>query len=561
MTVRLFFIPRRILVPFLSCLPNLTAGEELKPFLGPIDDRFSREECYARVLQYLQDSVLAANDTAFYHDDLGFHSSLNRPVLNLKGCNELCGRKFGWYKDIGPRLSTWLIPVFLLLSNMEVSPLDKRRYLMIVHLLGDPIDSLWSMLTKLEAWSRCHYLAIELCESKDEAEIRQNATVLGGFEELVGFSENPVKMYSRIRKRSRISQAAFQNLVCSTAQRLADSRSDERLRTLFATLLYCYQLLAAFVAIIGGGNTTPPGGRIGLTMFMTWIVPSILISNAMGGYMSRRTCYDIMEAFVEEATERANGWHTLQRIAPNLRQYDSTHDYMANLAWSGAIYTYRPSKHIPFRAKSHNRSAWTLFLLAAAPVVTSSIISSVILWNTPPIGINCRNILIFVITGFVFFSVAFTHITAYFISGRRHWYLVLVKDALIAVPAVVLVFIACAGRFNTCWCWSGGFSLGAKARVILNAAPDFIKYNKKTYPILVSVCLLIQCLAFVLMMWLGWRGWNVIRWSEKQKIEGWSMSRCGKVNEEAVVEEIELKNIVHARETKTLLDTGESSRR
>lgn len=542
MTIRHFFSPRQALAAFLFYLPSLVGGEDVKQLLGPLDNRFNRERCYARVVQYLQDGVLAANDTFFYHDNTGFHSSLERPVLNLKGCNELCGRKFGWYVDIGPRLSTWLIPVFLLLSNMEVSPLDKRRYLMIVHLLGDPIDSLWSMLTKLEAWSRCHHLAVELCESKDEAEIRQIATFLGGFEELVGFSENPVKMYSRIRNRSRINQAAFQKSVCGTAQRLADSRSDERLRTLFATLLYFYQVLAAFVTIVGGGNSSPPGGRIGLTMFMTWIVPSILISNAMGGYMSRRTCYDIMETFVEEVTGKSNGWHTLQQVAPSLRHYGSAHDHMANLAWSGAIYTYRPSKRIPFRAKSHNRGPWTLFLLAAAPVVISSIISSVILWDTPPIGINCRNVLIFVITGFVFLSVAFTHISAYFISCRRHWHIVLIKDTLIAVPAVVLIFMACAGRFNTCWCWSGGFSLGAQARVILNAAPDFIKYNKKTYPILVSVCLLIQCLAFVVMMWLGWRGWNVMRWSEKQKMEGWSMAKRAERARVTAVESAEIKN-------------------
>jgi hypothetical protein len=86
---------------------------------------FNRERCYRKVQSMLAEGVLITNDTAFYRDDGGtIHSTPERPVLTLNKCNALCGAEYGWYVDIGPRLSTWLIPVFLLLSNMEVSPLD-----------------------------------------------------------------------------------------------------------------------------------------------------------------------------------------------------------------------------------------------------------------------------------------------------------------------------------------------------------------------------------------------------------------------------------------------------
>jgi hypothetical protein len=472
----------------------------------------------------LEDGALARNDTIFYRGNDGVPMSTpEHPVLNYVGCSEMCGADFGWYKDIGPRLSTWLIPVFLLLSNMEVSPLDKRRYLMLIHLLGDPIDSLWSLLTKLEAWSRCYHLAQAMCGSNDKIKVRNVATVLGGFEELVGFSENPAEVYNAVKTRSKNGRE-FDQLIPRTAQQLADSRTDERLRTLLATTLYIYQLISAFITTVGGGNTSPPGGRIGITMFLTWIIPSILLSNAIGGFTSRRVCYSILETFIHDATGQREAWLVLQEATQSLKDYPTVHDYLDTMAWSGAIYSYRPSKTIAFSSGRRDLTCCPLLLLAAMPIVTSSVIASVILWNTPPIGANCRNILIFVMTGIVFLSALFTQVSAS-LKGARHWYIMLAKDTVLAVPSVVMIFLACAGRFNSCWCWSGVFSLGAKARIPLNPVADFVAYNKTTYPVLVGICLMIQILGFMGMMWAGWRGWNLMRWSDAEKELEWKASR------------------------------------
>ena len=260
-------------------------------------------------------------------------------------------------------------------------------------------------------------------------------------------------------------------------------------------------------------------------MFMTWIIPSILLSNAIGGFTSRRAAYSILEAFVLDTTGEQNAWPVLQQAAPVLERYRTVHEYFDTLAWSGAIYSYRASKKLTLSSGPRDYSHNTLLLLAMLPIVTSSVVASLILWNTPPIAINCRNILVFVITGLVFFSALFTNISARFIRGPRHWYAVLFKDALLAVPSVVLIFLAVAGRFNSCWCWSGVFSLGADAHVALNPAPDFTRYNKTTYPILVGVCLTLQVVAFGMMMWVGWRGWSVMRWSEEEKAAQWEASR------------------------------------
>lgn len=489
-----------------------------------------RATCYSNVQNMLQNGSLASNDTIFLRDRNGtFMSDPYNPILTLPGCQQICGRGFEWYADIGPRLSIWIIPVFLLISNMEVSPLDKRRYLMILHLLGDPIDSLWCLLLKQDAWTRCYGLAHKVCGTHDRRKVRNLATLLGGIEELVGFNTDPLKVFTSIVSRSNLTADERDILIGRSAQKLADSRSDERLRTLLTTVLYFYQIVSAFVATIGGGQTSPPGGRIGTAMFMTWIVPTILLSNAIGGFTSIRTCFTVIEDFAKDATSNSDLWGQLLDAAPALRCYASLDEYFDSLSWSGGIYTYRPKKHIGFGDKSSGRNTYGLLVLAVSPVLISSLIGTIILWNTPPIGINCRNILIFTITTLLFLSTGLTSQISRFrlLSRRAHWYLTLTKDAFIAIPSVLFIFLATSGLFNSCWCWSGVYSLGKLARVPLNPTPQFDLYNKTTYPILVGVCLGLQIVVFFVMMKAVWVGWNVIRWSEKEKREEWNMSRSG----------------------------------
>jgi len=44
---------------------------------------------------------------------------------------------------------------------------------------------------------------------------------------------------------------------------LVEARSDERLRSILAIVLYILQILSAFVFDIGGGAPNPPGGPPG----------------------------------------------------------------------------------------------------------------------------------------------------------------------------------------------------------------------------------------------------------------------------------------------------------
>ena len=250
-------------------------------------------------------------------------------------------------------------------------------------------------------------------------------------------------------------------------------------------------------------------------------------SDAIGGYTSIRTCYSIIEDFVKDVTGDADLWSQLRETAPGLRSHGSLEEYFDSLTWEGAIYTYRPVETISFKSGYKDRNKWLLLALAVSPIIVSSVFVSVIIWNTPPIAISCRNFMIWVIVILFFLSALLTWFIARlnqnnFMLGRTQWYITLVKDALIGIPSVALIFLATAGVFNSCWCWSGVYSLGKAARVPLNPVPEFLLWNRTTYPALVGACLFFQILVFVAMMKVSWAGWEIMRWSEKEKREEWN---------------------------------------
>jgi hypothetical protein len=120
-------------------------------------------------------------------------ATTTNPVLTLSGCNALCGGHVSPYADIGPRLTTWLIPAIALLVNLQFAPIGKGRFLSVIHLLGDPIDPMFSFLSKVEVWNRCYSRAEELHKRHPrrmplprENQAKNLAVIFSAIEELMG---------------------------------------------------------------------------------------------------------------------------------------------------------------------------------------------------------------------------------------------------------------------------------------------------------------------------------------------------------------------------------------
>ena len=493
-----------------------------------VNTGFVRDQCYERTLRFIADGFLAVDDEAFFRDSTGRPmSDPNSLTLTLNGCERLCGASRAWYTDVGPRLSVWLIPSFLLIGNLELSPLGKQRFFAILHLLGDPIDSLGSLIDKLASWDHCFRVAAQRGYCKRCTQTI--ATVYAGFEELEGarvFWELP---HVNDPERQAVPQDDIHFSLDTLAERydltgrfevwrntaveLANSRTNGFLRTGLAIVLYVFQVIGGFVAVVGGAPSSPPGGRIATSLLLSWLLATVLLSNVIGTFPSRHTARNIIVRFSQ-----------LTGSPPAaLQQLPDPSD--GALAWSGGIYIFRPWKYSDSKEQKksmknrHKREAVLIQLLSILPVFIGIVGACLVLWNLIPNGFNCRHTW----TIAVFFAwlasalITRASYTPRFATGKCHWYFVLAKDALIAVPTVAVMFLSGSGLFNTCKCWSGYLYYHKTPRVSLNTHPFFTKNDSTLYQYLVWSCLALQGLLFSTIM-VRWRkGLEVFRWSEQAK--------------------------------------------
>ncbi|KAL5363458.1 hypothetical protein BJX96DRAFT_178087 [Aspergillus floccosus] len=500
---------------------------------------FQKAECNQIVRTRLLNGTLSPDDWVFYRQNGIPMSNTSNIMLNLPGCVATCGAGASFYDDIGPRLSTWLIPILLLIGNAHMARLGPEKYLVILHILGDPIDSLWSLLTKAELWSRCYSVARTYNHQQPQEEIESYerrildiGTVYAAIAELVGSGTDRFRaQFEQIlrEKRPDMSTEHFYHVTKEVANELSDSRSVELRRAGLAVVSYLYHVVAAFVEVIGGKSSSPPGGRIGTSLLISWLIPLVLVSNALGGYTSRRTCLRIMERYVKTVTG-----HSVEDLRRFSADKKSVHflagrpttvvtDFYAAQQWSGAVYCYQPRKRLGFRGGSRDNSPWLLLVLAALPVLVATAVAVAEIVVTPTTGFGCRSLMlvtIFVLWATSAFITWATWVTA-LSTGKYHYAMTLAKDALIGVPIVLMVFLSSCGLFNSCFCWSAYFSRKADAHVVLDDSDERARNAHTFYPALVSGCLGAQFLLVIWMLRVIRHGSTLFRREEKQKQADW----------------------------------------
>lgn len=250
---------------------------------------FDRDTCLQSAKWMLGNSTLPPDSPYFYREtpDSPPYIDANNMTLTLTGCNAICGLQQTWYPDVGPRLSGWVIPVLLLLINVKVSAVGKRNFLELLHLLGDPVDSLWSLIHKIDAWDCCYTHAAQYTKLCPSCQLIV-ATVFAGHEEVQGprFTSGCNNLDALIDKFHLVNHFDEWR---RTAVHLAGGRTDELVRTVLALILYLYQMVSNFVPAVGGTPLSPSGSRIDTGVLLSCFVPAIILTNAVGTLPSRRS--------------------------------------------------------------------------------------------------------------------------------------------------------------------------------------------------------------------------------------------------------------------------------
>jgi hypothetical protein len=280
-----------------------------------------QDSCYPNVSETLEDYT--KNRTSDFANRLRYYDRAhngskiwdNRTRITLDACYRLCGRSWEYFlllsvsrlslltnshirlyplTDILERISIWVVPLLLLVGNFQLAPLGPFNSIcVIIHLLGDPIDSMWSLLTKLEVSRRLYtkwatisaaprldsvsVLDIDLehpavegitvqqvgCLSDlriDPTQAQDLAAVNAVFDDWVFSSEEVFdEMRNKLSSLPAEKRAVFITACTEAAYKLSESRVDDRLRTYLAVVGYIVAIISAFFRTLNDGPSKMTG--------------------------------------------------------------------------------------------------------------------------------------------------------------------------------------------------------------------------------------------------------------------------------------------------------------
>lgn len=466
---------------------------------------YNRSTCLNFVTNLLErDPAFAIQNPDFFF----WNSTLQYPVLSLKGCNKLCSHTWGPYNDNGPRLLEWIVPVILLLTNVHLPPigknrvLGKRRFLTILHILGDPCGATWWHLKTLMVWGDCYREASDFLQRLPEIadRVTDQEPITVAFASAARFLESQESSGAFGRAIGKIAGERLgirERKNCFRALReaganIADIRTNDVRRTVFAFLLYVVQVVAVFVPALGG-SPNPSGGRVSPAMLLIWLIPIVLLSNAIGDTVSWRQSERALVSLVNSIGKLEN--HPV--VEANLNDFE--------ILTQAVIAPRFSNRRLPdTNLQGRNMQKYLLAAASTTPVLIAFAISFAV-DDTPPTYFSCRGVFnIAALAGWLISA----GITAFLIRlrstlGKSLSIIVLIKDFLVAMPILVMVMFSTCGYFNSCYCSSGYIYRRGSARVDLRPDPVF-PHTAKVYVGCVAAGLTLELL-FFLAAWVYWR--------------------------------------------------------
>lgn len=490
------------------------------PSVTSLDQPYNRSVCLSAV-NASYDDLYMRNPEYF-----ALGSNASRPFLTLPGCYSLCGSRWGPYSDDGPRLLDWIVPGILLIANLHFVPIGGKRYTVLAHFLGDPIDTMLRLLYLVEDWVGNLREAERIIPGPPGDPLRRAArdppgfrylerpeilaTVLSAAGRLLDpqdLSDLPKRVTKWLtfddNRHFRTRYAALKKAAVALRHlRLHDIR-----RTGFAIFLYLFQFVVVFVYQVGG-SPNPSGGRVSPAMMLSWFLTVVLLSNAIGDYGSWKHSQDTILRFLKKVfggdplparvpllprrrVSRRSGWRSF------------TADF-TELACSGST---------RYDHSTSSSRKVVLGLIAVFPIALSCATAFRVDY-TAPSWFSCRAVTVLGSFGGWLLSWIFTNIATSYLCRDHRWFFIFVKDILIGTPILLFILLSTAGLFNSCYCVSGAIFRGKiKARIDLNPVSLYPHNGYNIYPWTVGIGLFLQMLVVpVLGLWVQRQGFKTIWW-------------------------------------------------
>jgi len=476
----------------------------------------------------------------------------NRTRMPLNECYAICGPGYARYThwSIIRRIALWLVPIFMLVGNFQFPPLGPLNSVCItIHLLGDPIHTVYSLLVKLEVSRRilAHWVNPLIPIRKGELyedekgrrrALRDIATVNVLFDE---WNYNAVGVYPQMRRLfDRLEGKKRTNFIAAcreAAHKLSDSRVNDSLRTWLAVGGYIISVIGAYLKTLEFGLTSRTAHALAFTILYSWLIPAVVLSATVGGFASTRVGRRVIREIKDElrddwtiADPADVTYLSTVRLpllgGPVLKDFTRLEE---SFSFFGS-YSFRHNTSLKFpspsalearRAHTWNRPNWFLLLLSCLPVIIATFNAVLLSWMHSPNGLGCRSLteIAFFITWLL--SALFTKLTGRLFSGKYYFRLVIVKDLILAVMQVGFRLAVFVGYYNSCLCWSNYFSLTRRGAAYLEAVQpkELEDMARMKWPVILIVGLSAQGLMLLIIYLCSGKGLKIFERSEAEKTQ------------------------------------------
>jgi hypothetical protein len=373
-------------------------------------------------------------------------------MLTLPQCYEYCGTGYGTYDiwSVISALSSWVIPLFLLLGNVTYAKISSSIFdirnislgytgnwiAVISHLLANPIDFLWSLSLKLdvghEIKNSCD--GITILSPNEKKDLSAVSFALDDFEN--GTHVKTLLQPLEDKSICDVYHTALQDILSSAARDLADARKHNKLHSTLAILIYGKEVFEALIdSKLDGTFPYHMPHTLALRQIYYWLFLAVILSAAAGGFANQWTSLAILSRFL---TERRKA---LQRLGVS-ESIIQDHDIILKPLepWNGGNYSWRHPK-----VGVSKRSGFLLFLVVLAvalPVVSAFLIS----WFTPTVGLGDRGIMELSFAGFWVFNWALTHVMSRFLAYRS-LFRIMWWNLFWSLASLIVLFTAFQGEF------------------------------------------------------------------------------------------------------------------
>jgi hypothetical protein len=333
----MFSIPRRGF-KFLALVINLLPLGPFAPVSGfSFKQNVNFDYCWNHTVSFFNKTDYSDDKRQFFPWDRthSYRLNLTDPLLTLFGCESTCGNGYELWPadDTLLRITMWVFPAIVLLVHFHFAPLGTaNKFSVIAHILGNPLDTLWSMMTRQEVNRRLYERARRY---SDGHEFKHIATIWSAYDEL-GWQDPSSHFASTLRLRDpdtlpqSMHNQPEQNIphrglaileawkgsppgyniqvregrgptpaelyyIQLASHRLASNRSESQLTTWFAIFGLLGGLCAAFIRTYMQRLNNQTGHTIAVVALFFILIPIVKISGNIGCFTSTSTAIDIIQ--------------------------------------------------------------------------------------------------------------------------------------------------------------------------------------------------------------------------------------------------------------------------